>query len=66
MWKDPIVEEIHAVRARIARECDGDLTRIMNLLRAREAEHPEGLVHPEDLAHSRDVAAPPHKPRVAV
>lgn len=46
MWKDPIVEEIHAVRRRIARECDYDLTRIMDLLRKSEAEHPEGLVSP--------------------
>ena len=43
MWKDPIVEEIHPVRRRIARECDYDITRIMDLLRKSEAEHPEGL-----------------------
>ena len=39
MWEDPIVEEIHAVRRRIARDCDYDMVRIMDLLRKREAEH---------------------------
>jgi len=38
MWEDPIVEEVHAVRRRIARDCDYDMARIMDLLRKREAE----------------------------
>ena len=29
MWKDPIVEEIHAVREQVARECDYDLNQII-------------------------------------
>ena len=50
MWEDPIVEEIHAVRRRIARECDYDVIRIMDLLRKSEAEHPERLVNTRALA----------------
>jgi len=50
MWKDPIVEEIHAIRARIARECDYDLARIMNLLRKNEAGHSEGIVRRQGVA----------------
>ncbi|MBM4038776.1 MAG: hypothetical protein FJ290_09695 [Planctomycetes bacterium] len=46
MSKDPIVEEIHAVRRRIARECGYDTARIMDLLRKSEAEHQEGLATP--------------------
>jgi hypothetical protein len=39
MWKDPIVEEIHLVRERIAKECNYDLKRIMNRLRKKEKEN---------------------------
>lgn len=35
--KDPIVEEIHAVREQIAREADYDLERILEAARARQA-----------------------------
>jgi hypothetical protein len=28
MWKDPIVEEIHAIRLKIEAECEGDFTKI--------------------------------------
>jgi predicted HicB family RNase H-like nuclease len=34
MFKDPIVEEVHAIRAKIAAECDYDLHRISE--RAKE------------------------------
>jgi len=39
MWKDPIVEEIHLVREKIARECNYDLKQIMNRMRKKEKEH---------------------------
>ncbi len=35
--KDPIIEEIHAVREQIAREADYDLERILESARARQA-----------------------------
>jgi hypothetical protein len=34
--KDPIVEEIHAVREEIAREADYDLERLLETARARQ------------------------------
>jgi hypothetical protein len=35
--KDPIIEEIHAVREALAREADYDLDRILEAARARQA-----------------------------
>lgn len=44
MWKDPIVEEIHLVREKIAKECNYDLKQIMDRLRKREKAHRERVV----------------------
>ena len=44
MWKDPIVEEIHFVREKIAKECNYDLKKIMNRLRKKEKENRERVV----------------------
>jgi len=44
MWKDPIVEEIHLVREKIAKECNYDLKKIMNRLRKKEKENRERVV----------------------
>ncbi|HEX9944138.1 MAG TPA: hypothetical protein VGG03_19165 [Thermoanaerobaculia bacterium] len=35
--KDPIIEEIHAIREEIAREVDYDLDRMLEAARARQA-----------------------------
>ena len=43
MWKDPIVEEIHAIREQIAQECDYDIKQIIARLRKHEKEHPDRL-----------------------
>jgi hypothetical protein len=55
MWKDPIVEEIHAIREKIARECDYDIRKIMARLREKEKEHPERLVRKEQIAVKEEV-----------
>ncbi len=44
MWKDPIVEEIHLVREKIAKECNYDLKKIVNRLRRKEKENRERVV----------------------
>ena len=44
MWKDPIVEEIHAIRKQIAKECNYDLDQIVDRLREQEKKHKERLV----------------------
>lgn len=53
MWRDPIVEEIHAVRDQIAQECDYDLKRLMERLRKKEREYPGRVVHKGELTRSR-------------
>lgn len=53
MWKDPIVEEIHAVREQIARECHYDLKQIIACLRKKEEEHLGRVVHKEELKISK-------------
>jgi hypothetical protein len=35
--KDPIIEEIHAVREKIAQEADYDIEKILEAARARQA-----------------------------
>ena len=44
MWKDPIVEEIHKVRAQIAKECNYDIKQIIAHLKRKEKEHQERVV----------------------
>jgi hypothetical protein len=45
MWKDPIVEEIHAIREQIAQECDYDIKQIVARLRKYEKDHSHRLVY---------------------
>lgn len=44
MWKDPIVEEIHSVRRKIAQECHHDLREIVDRLRKKEAECEDRMI----------------------
>lgn len=39
MWKDPIVEEIHQVREKIAQEHDYDIYKLFEYYRGKETEH---------------------------
>jgi len=45
MWKDPIVEEIHLIREKIAKECNYDMKHIMKRLKRREREHAGQIVY---------------------
>jgi hypothetical protein len=45
MWKDPIVEEIHHIREKIAKECNYDLKQIMKRLKRSEKEHAGQIVY---------------------
>ncbi len=47
MWKDPIVEEIHAIRKKISQECNHDLKEIVKRLRQKEEAHQDRLVSPK-------------------
>ena len=49
MIDDPIIEEIYQARQRIMEECQGDLKRLIDRLKATEIQHPYRLVRIEDL-----------------
>jgi hypothetical protein len=53
VWKDPIVEEIHAVREEIARRFNYDLGEIMAYYRKLQEAHPERIVTKEELERRR-------------
>lgn len=38
-WEDPIVKEIHEIRARIAEECGYDIARIVEYMTEQAADH---------------------------
>jgi len=53
MIDDPIVEEVYRARQKILDECDGDLNKWMERLKAAEAKHPERLVTLEAVRNRR-------------
>lgn len=44
MWKDPIIEELHAVRQQLAAECNNDLKAIVLRAMNKQQEHARCLV----------------------
>jgi hypothetical protein len=42
--RDPIVEEVHRIREQMWDECGGDLDRLIESLRASEAQHRDRIV----------------------
>lgn len=60
MIDDPIVEEVHRVRARLLAECDGDLDKLMERIRQRESQDEPYLVNgPEELKALKTKRKPP-------
>ena len=57
MWKDPIVEEIHAVRRQIAIECNHDIRQIVERLREKEKRHKGRLTFPKHGVGKKPKAA---------
>jgi len=51
MINDPLVEEIHRIREKLLDECGGDLEKLMDRLKAREAEDCSRMV--SDIPASR-------------
>lgn len=47
-WEDPIVEEIRKVREQILEETGG-FSKYFEVLKKKEAEHPEKLITKEQL-----------------
>lgn len=44
MIDDPIVDEIHKIREKMLEECGGDLSKLFERFRAREAQDQSRLV----------------------
>ena len=55
MWKDPVVEEVRAIRDAYAREFNYDIEAICRDLRAHEAEsgHPVVALPPKRIAPTK-------------
>jgi hypothetical protein len=52
---DPIVEEIYQARQKILDQCNGDLSKWLERLKAAEARHPERIVTLEQLREKRQL-----------
>lgn len=63
MWKDPIVEEIRAVREQIAREFNYDLGEIMAHLRKSQEANLGRVVSKEDVAKRKRTLGEPNRDR---
>ena len=53
MDRDPIVEEVHRVRERMWDDCGGSLDRLIEFMRAGEAEHRDRIISKEELDQLR-------------
>jgi hypothetical protein len=52
---DPFVEEVYRARQKILDECNGDLAKWMERLKAAETRHPERIVTLEALRARRQL-----------
>jgi hypothetical protein len=53
---------VHRIREQMWDECGGDLDRLIELLRAGEAEHRERIISKEELNELRSRDRPPPAP----
>jgi hypothetical protein len=54
MIDDPIVEEIHKIREKMLEECGGDLAKLFERFRAREAQDQSRVVTSVPKVDSKD------------
>jgi hypothetical protein len=54
MNNDPIVEEIHEIRAKLLAECEGDLDKLLDRYRMSEGQDRDRLVTFEDVPREPD------------
>ncbi len=50
MFKDPIVEDIHKIREKIAKENDYDLGRIFNRIKENEKKNPKNFTTKQGIS----------------
>ncbi len=58
MDRDPIVEEVHRIREQMWDACGGDLDRLIEFLRAGEAEHRDRIISKQELDQLRSKDRP--------
>lgn len=62
---DPIVEEIHKIREKILEECDGDLDKYFDRLKAGNAKYGDRLITIEEFKRLKDRQSEPALPKPA-
>lgn len=62
MIDDPIVEDVYQARQKILEQCDGDLRKWIDRLKAAEAGHQDRLVNFETVRRKRGPAERPRPP----
>lgn len=55
MPKDPIVDEIHATREKIAAECQYDMKKIIKRIKKNEQKNKDRIVHGDVPKHIKIV-----------
>jgi hypothetical protein len=60
MWRDPIVEEVRAIRRRLAAECDFDIQKLIQRAREVQKTWPGGVVTKEELRRYHQGAPYPY------
>ncbi len=58
MDRDPVVEEVHRIREQMWDVCGGDLDRLIDFLRAGEAEHRDRIISKQELDQLRSKDRP--------
>ena len=58
MTQDPIVRETRAARAKLFKECEEDLDKLLNLLKASEEQDKDRIVTMETLQKKRQTKEP--------
>ena len=60
MIDDPIVEDVYRARQKILDECNGDLAKYMERLKAAQVQHKDRLVTLEDVRNRRQCSENRH------
>ena len=53
MFHDPLIDEVRQRRRDLFAACGRHLDKLAQLIRQREADHPEKVIHPRTLATAR-------------
>jgi hypothetical protein len=57
MIRDPIVEDVRRVRAKLLASAGGDLDKLMDRLAEQETRHKGRMVEPKDLRGKKNAAS---------